>query len=211
MGTITEPVTEPSPQSSRTIRKSTVGVALVSVFLALGANTIHLEGKISPESQISARGQRQEFDIAIATDEQDQPGLSTLIMAGSNGLLFDCGLVRGETAPPAVTAVFLTHLQTTTADGLGGARGAACTAPSIRIWGPTGTRKSLLQIPGDQESQDWQRRPFTVVDVQEVWSPRLATWLSPQSRQFPRGLRTASDSKVDRCSLPVTFRILTIS
>ncbi|HEX7797763.1 MAG TPA: hypothetical protein VF456_25555 [Vicinamibacterales bacterium] len=99
MGTITEPVAEPSPQFSRTIRKSPFGVALVGVLLAIGANGSHLEGKISRESQISATGQRQEFDIAIATDEQEQPGLSTLIMAGSNRLLFDCGLVHGETAP----------------------------------------------------------------------------------------------------------------
>jgi hypothetical protein len=167
MRTITEPVTEASPQLTSTIRKSTFGVALVSVFLAIGANAIHLEGKTSPEAQISARGQRQDFDIAIATDEQDQPGLSTLIMAGSNGLLFDCGLVRGETAPSVVTAVFLTHLQTTTADGLDRAGGAACTAPSIRIWGPPGTRQSMLQMPFNQELQDWQRRPFTVIDVQE--------------------------------------------
>jgi hypothetical protein len=167
MRKITEPVTEQSPQFSTTIRNSMLGVVLLSVCFTVAAKAIHLEAKVLPEPRFPDTLQGQEFSISLSTDERDQPGLRTLIEAGSDVLMFDCGLVQGATASPAVTAVFLTHLEPTTADGVARARDAACTAPSIRIWGPTGTRQSMLQIVGDQDLRDWQQRPFTVVDVQE--------------------------------------------
>jgi hypothetical protein len=172
MGNVTERVTERSLQLSRTILKSISGLVLVTVFIS-GANGIHVEGKVSPEAQ-NAQGvtrQAQEFYISLSTDERDQPGLSTLVVAGSNRFMFDCGVVGSVpgtgTASPAVTALFLTHLDTTTAEGIDRACSDAHTAPPLRIWGPPGTREWMLRTVGNRGLEDTQRRPVTVIDVRE--------------------------------------------
>lgn len=164
----TERVTEPSQRLRRTILKSISGLALVSMCFSARANAVHVESKVPPETQRS--GQKQEFYISLSTEERDQPGLSTLVVAGSDRFMFDCGTVDslpGSTAPPTVTALFLTRLDTTTGDGIDRARGDARTALPLRIWGPSGTRKWMLQTMGDRASEDRQRRPFTVIDVRE--------------------------------------------
>src|SRR5215831_14381510 len=118
MGTITEQ----SAQSSRTLLRSISRLAFGTTFLFAASNGIHVEGKISPDTQSAQVRRAQEFSIALSTDERDRPGLSTLVVAGSNRLMFDCGVVEpapaGGAAPLAVTALFLTHLDTTTADGV---------------------------------------------------------------------------------------------
>src|SRR5262245_21359849 len=133
MGNVTQRLTEQSLRLVRTILKSISGLVLVSVFFSAGANGIHGESKASPEARSpqGVTGQAQEFYISLSTDERDQPGLSTLVVAGSNRFMFDCGIAGsvsgGDTAPPAAAALFLTHLETTKADGSGGAPTAACT------------------------------------------------------------------------------------
>ena len=173
MGNVTERVTEQSRQFSRTAFRSIPGLALVSVFLAAASNGIRVEGKGSLQAQSaqSATGQAQEFSISLSTDERDQPGLSTLVVAGSNRFMFDCGvgasLPGGGTAAPAVTALFLTNLNTPTADGINRARGDASTEPSLHVWGPPGTREWILHTVGVRALEDLERRSVIALDLQE--------------------------------------------
>src|SRR5215831_13792530 len=109
MGNVTQRLTEQSLRIVRTILKSISGLVLVSVFFSAGANGIHGESKVASSEGRSPQGvtgQAQEFYISLSTDERDQPGLSTLVVAGSNRFMFDCGVVGsasgGDTAPPAV-------------------------------------------------------------------------------------------------------------
>jgi hypothetical protein len=124
MGSVTERVTEQSPQLSRTILKSISGLIVVSVFFSLGANGVYVEGHVSTGTHTAkgAAGQAQEFYISLSTDERDLPSLSTLVVAGWNRFMFDCGAaasVPGDVvASPAASALFLTHLDTPTADGI---------------------------------------------------------------------------------------------
>ena len=94
MGNVTKRVTEQSAQLSRTMIKSISGLALIGVFLA-AANEIRVEGNGSPEAKNAqgAAGQTPEFYISISTDERDHPGLSTVVVAGPNRFMFDCGVV----------------------------------------------------------------------------------------------------------------------
>src|SRR5262245_31586788 len=128
MGNVTQRLTGQSLRLVRTILKSISGLVLVSVFFSAGANGIHGESKASPEARRpqGVTGKAKEFSISLSTDERDQPGLSTLVVAGSNRFMFDCRVVGsasgGDTAPPAVAALFLTHLDTATAEGIDWAR-----------------------------------------------------------------------------------------
>jgi ribonuclease BN (tRNA processing enzyme) len=159
---------EQSLQLSRSISR----LALIGVLFAI-TNGIHVLGKASPEawSVQVATGQPQEFYISLSTDERDQPGLSTLVVAGSNRFMFDCGTTDSvpakATASSAATALFLTHLDTATADGIDRARGNARAASALRIWGPPGTREWILETVVNRALEDKRRRPLTVIDVRE--------------------------------------------
>jgi hypothetical protein len=97
------------------------------------------------QSEQVAKAQAQEFYIALSTGEREQPALNTLIVAGSNRLMFDCEVV-GETVPRRATALFLTHLvETTPADGIDRPCRDALSAPPRRISGPPGTREWIFQ------------------------------------------------------------------
>src|SRR5262249_40097516 len=127
------------------------------------------KGKVSAEPQRGpgVTDQGQDFYVSLSTDVRDQPGLSTLVVAGSNRLLFDCGVLSSvpvsATRASAVTALFLTNLDTTTLEGIDRVLNNA--APP-RIWGPAGTREWMLKALGNREL-DSQRPPFTVIDLQE--------------------------------------------
>ena len=169
MGNVTRRVTEESLHLRKTLRKSIGGLTLISMFFS---GTAQGDGKVSAEAQSAqgATGQRPEFYVSLSTDERDQPGLSTLVVAGSNRLLFDCGVAGSAlegTMPSAVTALFLTNLNTPTADGINRARGDASNGPSLRVWGPPGTREWILQAVGIRALEDWERRSVTVIDLQE--------------------------------------------
>jgi hypothetical protein len=172
MCNVTEEVTEQSVQLCRMILRSICGLSLVSIFFVIGANGILADGTGSPEAQSPqvTTGQTQEFYISISTDERDQPGLSTLIVAGPNRLMFDCGVAGSApvaTTPSGVTALFFTNLNTPTADGINRARGDASTGPSLRVWGPPGTREWILQAVGVRALGDRERRSVTVIDLRE--------------------------------------------
>src|SRR5262245_25046528 len=173
MRNIAEQVIEQFLQSTMSTRKAASGLAFVGVVFSAAASGIQVEAKVAPKAQSAqvAAGHVQEFYISISTDERDQPGLSTVIVAGSNSFMFDCGIVGSEArsgaASRAATALFLTRLDTTTVDGIERARGNARRARPLRIWGPPGTREWMLQTLGNQAFEDNQHPPFTVIDVQE--------------------------------------------
>ena len=99
-------VTELSRQVNRTILQSISCLAPASAAFSAAANR-RVEGKVStePPSGQGAVDQKQEFYISLSTEERDQPDLSTLVVAGSNRLMFDCGLVRGGTVPSSVSTL----------------------------------------------------------------------------------------------------------
>jgi hypothetical protein len=173
MGQVIERVTGQSRQLSGTILQSISGLVFVVVFCSF-TNGILVQAKVSPGTQRGrgATGQGQEFYISLSTGERDQPGLSTLVVAGSNRFMFDCGVVGtvpgGDTTPPpAATALFLTHLAATTADGADRARRDACAASPLRIWGPPGTREWMLHAAGDRALEDGQHWPVSVIELRE--------------------------------------------
>jgi hypothetical protein len=165
-------VARQSPQLSRSIRNPIAGLALVGVLFSLGATGINGKSRVSLQGQSEqpATRQTQEFYISVTTDDRDHPCLRTVIVAGSNRFMFDSGVVGSMpsdgAAPPAVTALFLTHLATTMTDGIDRALNDVPTAPSLRIWGPQGTRDWMRQTMGDL-ALEGPRRAFTVIDVRE--------------------------------------------
>src|SRR5215831_8248255 len=146
MADIAALVTRRSRQTYGAILKSISSLALASVFLPAAPNDSGLaaKGSLGAGNGLRTTDQPQEFYISLATDNRDQSGLSTLVVAGSNRFMFDCGVVGsvpdGDTAPPDVTALFLTTLDATTAECVDRALSDAATSP-IYIWGPPGTRE----------------------------------------------------------------------
>ena len=115
------------------------------------------------------------FYALLQTDKRhDHAGLSTVVVAGKNRLVFDCGLTEDETATEngdGVRAVFLTHLDVATTSGFerlfeSAGRNVAAESP-LQVWGPRGTREWMRQLHGDVHTRGSSRRRITVVDVGE--------------------------------------------
>jgi len=119
----------------------------------------------------------QDFFAQILTyTRSDNPGVSTVVVAGGRRFMFDCGspgndsIEDGSSLSP-VSAVFLMRLDEMTTSGIERfltAEGASSASePPVRIWGPRGTRDWMRARLGDSAARESPWRPFTVVDVDE--------------------------------------------
>jgi len=117
------------------------------------------------------------FYALLQTDKRhDHAGLSTVLVAGKDRLVFDCGLTEDDATSQqngdAVRALFLTHLEVATTSGFerlfeSAGRSVAAESP-LQVWGPRGTREWMRQLHGEfPTAGSSRRRQITVVDVDE--------------------------------------------
>ena len=150
--------------------------ALVSLLLLTGPHpTVDSQGAVATSSDSRMRVVLLGTKSGPATDAQ-RLGISTLILAGGETLLFDCGrgltigLARLAINPADVTKVFLTHLHSDHIVSLPelllfpwASQGRA--AP-LKVWGPDGTRSMVNHLQQAFSFDIHIRR-----DVDEKFSP----------------------------------------
>lgn len=149
--------------------------ALVSLLLLTGPHpTVRSQEAVATSSDSSMRVVLLGTRSGPATDAQ-RLGISTLILAGDEKLLFDCGrgltigMARLAITPADVTKVFLTHLHSDHVVSLPElvlfpwAQGRA--AP-LQVWGPDGTRSMVKHL-----QQAFSFDIHTRRDVDEKFSP----------------------------------------
>lgn len=118
---------------------------------------------------------RPDFYSWVQTDiRHDHAGLSTVVVAAEDKLLFNCGVVEDEPFAMnviAVRAVFLTHLDEATTSGFEGLldspRAPVGPEPPLRVWGPRGTKEWMRRRLDHSLASSTSRRPFTVTELEE--------------------------------------------
>ena len=166
VGQIPAQVNNASCVASAKRRVAKRGIAAVAATLCvavLSADTSH--------------GPSDEFLVQVLTSGRaDAPGISTVVVAGEQRFVFDCGMTQVEwlsaavADPVPVAALFLTQLGPLTSAGLDRLLTYRTTEPDaglpFRIWGPPGTSDRLRRFANHGVTTG-AGEPFTPIDVRE--------------------------------------------